>query len=432
MSRLDDLSKIARPAVEKIKNNDFIRVVSHHDADGITACGIICHVLQRRKINFQATIISNLDTSIFNVLDKKETVIFCDMGSGQPDIVNQYDAIVIDHHVPHGEHKNIQINPHLVGIDGASEVSASGTAYAFARAMGDNADLSGLAVSGAIGDKQKMAGCNKDILDEGIRSGAITVQKGLKLGQGSLEKVLEHSIDPYFDFSGNKEETKKFMEELSLSGNIESLSHEDLKRLGSALSLKLLKKSPPDTIDSLFGEIYILEKELIKDVFDFTNTVNSCGKLGKPGLGLSVCLRHMPALESAEAKRFDYSKQILDALHDAVGKIQDMSSIRYIDIKSSDVTGAIASTVIRYVMPDKPLIVLNTEDGKVKVSARGTSTLIKGGLDLSVAIREGARSVGGNGGGHNIASGASIPLGFEKDFLNEVNTIVGRQLSGKV
>ena len=423
---------MARPAAEKIRKEKFLRVVSHHDADGITACGIICLALQRQGIPFQATIVSNLDASVEAVLDPAVPVIFCDMGSGQPDIVNKFDAVILDHHVPNGTHANLVVNPHLAGIDGGSEMSASGVAYAVARELGDNVDLAGLAVSGAIGDKQRMVGPNRDILEEGLKNGVISVQKGLKLGMGPVEKVLEYSIDPYFDFSGKHEVTEKFVRELGIDGNIESLPPEDLKRLGSALSLLLLKKSPPETIDSLFGDVYLLNRELIRDVYDFTNTVNSCGKMGLPGLGLSVCLRYGPALKDAEEKRFEYSGQILEALEAAISHVKEMSHIRYLDICCSDVTGAIASTIIRYVLPDKPIVVLNADGNMIKVSARGTSVLIRQGLDLASAVREGATAVGGNGGGHKIASGAAIPVGCEQQFLEAVNVILGRQLSGQV
>jgi single-stranded-DNA-specific exonuclease len=431
-SRLDELSGIAKPAAEEIKSQRFVRVVSHHDADGITACGIVCHLLQRLRIPFQATIISNLDASISKIVDPKDFVIFCDMGSGQPDIVNGFHAVILDHHIPQEGHSQVHVNPHIIGIDGGSEVSAAGVAYALARIMGNNVDLAGLAVSGAIGDKQKMDGANRDILDEAAKAGVVAAYKGLKLGRGPLEKVLACSTDPYFDFSGRPEETKKFLQELKLQGNIESLSQEDLKKLSSALSLKLLKKSPPDTIDSLLGEAYILNRELIKDVYDFTNTVNSCGKLGAPGLGLSVCLRHGPAVAEAESKRFEYSEQILRALHDAIARIHECGSLRYVEISCPDVTGAIASTIIRYVMPDKPIIVLNSEDGSVKISARGTADLISRGLDLSAAIRESARKAGGSGGGHKIASGGMIPKGSEKAFLESLDAIIGGQLNGQV
>ncbi len=432
MSKLDELSRIAKPAVDKIKAQKFVRVVSHHDADGITACGIICQMLQRLNIPFQATIVSNLDSSIANNVEKGEFVIFCDMGSGQPDIVNQYEAVILDHHMLQEGHTQIHVNPHLIGLDGGSEVSASGVSYSLARLMGNNVDLVGLAISGAIGDKQKMAGVNKDILDEGVKDKFITVHKGLKLGRGPVEQVLTYSIDPYFDFSGKPEESRKFLAELGISGSVESLSHEDLRKLSSALTLKLLKKSPPETIDSLLGDTYILNCELIKDVYDFSNTVNSCGKLGVPGLGLALCLRYEPVITEAESKRFEYSGQILNALSNTISNVRECGSLRYVDICCSDVTGAIASTIIRYVMPDKPIIVLNTEDGNVKISARGTAELIARGLDLSVAIRESAKQAGGNGGGHKIASGGMIPKGKEKEFLTMADAIIGRQLNGQV
>lgn len=96
MSKLDELSETAKPAVDRIKAQKFIRVVSHHDADGITACGIVCQMLRRLKIPFQATIVINLDGSIVDIVEPGQFVIFCDMGSGQPDIVNQFNAVILD------------------------------------------------------------------------------------------------------------------------------------------------------------------------------------------------------------------------------------------------------------------------------------------------------------------------------------------------
>ncbi len=48
-----------------------------------------------------------------------------------------------------------------------------------------------------------------------------------------------------------------------------------------------------------------------------------------------------------------------------------------------------------------------------------------------MALREAAREVGGEGGGHNIASGATVPKGKEEKFLTLVDETVGRQLAPK-
>jgi len=64
------------------------------------------------------------------------------------------------------------------------------------------------------------------------------------------------------------------------------------------------------------------------------------------------------------------------------------------------------------------------------VSSRGTRKLVdKDGLDLSVAMRDAAASVGGVGGGHNIASGATIPLGRDIDFLQALDAIIAKQMN---
>ncbi|MEM4120562.1 MAG: DHH family phosphoesterase [Thermoplasmata archaeon] len=36
--------------------------------------------------------------------------------------------------------------------------------------------------------------------------------------------------------------------------------------------------------------------------------------------------------------------------------------------------------------------------------------------------------MGGNGGGHNIAAGGSIPKGKEEEFVNLLSSIIGKQL----
>jgi nanoRNase/pAp phosphatase (c-di-AMP/oligoRNAs hydrolase) len=50
-------------------------------------------------------------------------------------------------------------------------------------------------------------------------------------------------------------------------------------------------------------------------------------------------------------------------------------------------------------------------------------------VDLAVALRDAAAEVDGNGGGHNIASGATVPKGKEDKFLALVDEGIGRQLA---
>jgi RecJ-like exonuclease len=43
-------------------------------------------------------------------------------------------------------------------------------------------------------------------------------------------------------------------------------------------------------------------------------------------------------------------------------------------------------------------------------------------------VGEAARSVGGDGGGHDVAAGATIPSGTEREFIERADELVGDQL----
>jgi RecJ-like exonuclease len=62
-----------------------------------------------------------------------------------------------------------------------------------------------------------------------------------------------------------------------------------------------------------------------------------------------------------------------------------------------------------------------------RVSSRATFDILARGVDLSVGLREASFAVGGVGGGHAIASGATIPKGKEGEFLQKLNELIGAQ-----
>ena len=169
MKRLD---KAAEAIAKSILHCDSMRVISHNDADGITSAGLICNALLRAGIPFQATLLNRLDESVITGLEGP--VVFCDMGSGKPELISRVkgECFVLDHHRPVGTLNCMHLNPHLFGIDGAFELSAAGTVYSVVRQMGDNADLAGLALVGAMGDRQAMIGANRSILEEAVACGS--------------------------------------------------------------------------------------------------------------------------------------------------------------------------------------------------------------------------------------------------------------------
>lgn len=421
---------------EKIRSYSFVRLISHNDADGLTSAGIMAQALLRENIRFQLTISGQLDESLIEQINESssegELVVFCDMGSGQSELLARLrnDAVVIDHHKPVGKSPATVVNAHDVGIDGATDISASGTSYLVARELGGskNLGLAGLAIAGAIGDKQLFRTANAYILDEALKAGVVSIRKGLKVGDGDLAEVLTYSMEPFLDITGDSEKVTKFLEILGLSGEIEGLSEEGIKKLTSAIALKLAKRASPEAIDAVIGDVFVLEKELVPNVYDFVSIMNTCGKLKMQGLALALCLKDKEAVKEALALSKEHQKELVLDIRANLEKIRKGENIWYISTAEALSTGALASTVVRYVHPELPFICINESEGILKISGRGTRELVAKGLDLSFALREAAGSVGGSGGGHSVASGASIPLGTVDEFLSVVDQIIGEQL----
>jgi single-stranded-DNA-specific exonuclease len=428
------LVALAEKAAKALNNYSFVRVISHNDADGITAGGIISNALLRSNIIFRTTIVSSFNQDVVDSIEsygEGGAVVFCDMGSGQPELVEQIkdDVFIFDHHQVVGDNSaQVHVNPQAVGIDGATLLSASGTAYFVARAMGDNVDLAGLALTGAVGDKQRMDGPNLEILQEARNAGVISVRKGLRIPDGPVDEVLLTLLEPYLDIAGDREATDRLLAELGVSGNIQDMGAEDTRKLASAMALKIAGKAEPAVTQSIVGDVLILDKEVVSNIYSLEWMLNCCGKMDQQALGLALCMRDASVVDEAARISSKYQHTVVEQVKAGEKLIREMDHIRYVALEDASGTGIIAGTMIRYVCPDKPFITLNIVKDIVKVSARGTRRLVNKGLDLGIAMREAAAGVGGQGGGHNVASGASIPPQAIDEFLAAVDRIVGGQL----
>lgn len=433
---IQKLTELAKQVADVISGYSHVRVISHNDADGITSAAIICQALHRSNTQFHSTIVSRLDESIVDMVNsttsKGDLVLFCDMGCGQSDLIKKVsvDVVIIDHHQPFGESPaKAVINPHLVGIDGAIYLSASGTTYMVAQQMSEgNADLAGLAIAGAVGDKQLFESANRYILDEALEKNVVSIKKGLKVGSGNIADVLEYTSEPYLDITGDRKKINEFLDILNIHGEIGTMSADDLKKLTSVIALKLTKNASPEAVDAAIGDTYILNNEIVQNSYDLVAILNSCGKMDKGGLALSLCMKNTSVVDEARALSLDFQRSVVADIKKAEGMLQQGKNMWYINAKNMESTGIIASTIVRYIHPDKPFVAINEVEDIVKVSARGTRALIADGLDLSYALREGAKAVGGSGGGHNIASGAAIPKGKSEEFISIVDDIIGEQL----
>lgn len=445
----DDLEKLSKKAADiilSLPKSTRIRVISHYDADGITAAAIICKALHRAGYDFQATLMRNpFDKGLARVTkEDNELIIFLDMGSGQIETIEKMGckSIIIDHHqfLKKKTLDNVlQINANLCGINGNYEACGSTLVFSVAKSLDSkNIDLAPLAVAGIIGDKQYIGGVrgfNKTIIDEALNNGFVTENVDLKLYGDSLFDALFYSIDPYYsNISGNENEINELLEKLNLKKDvkIEELKDEEKKQLHSLLMLKLIKKGcEKNILDTIIrprykSDMFNCESERLADLLD------SCGKGGNRGLGLSICMGDNQAFNRAVELEKEYKQQILDELLRIEKEgFKEKKSFRYFYSTDSSLGGVIGGIATNFILnKEKPLFSFVKKDDEIHVSCRGNQYLVDKGLDLGLALNEIGKQLDGNGGGHKIAAGAALSSEKEEEFLELIDKFIEKQLKG--
>ena len=443
----DQFAKLCQKASEIILSFPRltkIRVISHYDADGITSAAIICKALYRTGYNFHATLMRNpFDKGLERVSkEENELIIFLDMGSGQIETIEKMGclAIIIDHHqyLKKNTSKNVlQINANLCGINGNYEACGATLSYSLVKALDSkNVDLAPLAISGVTGDKQYIGGIrgfNKTILDEALNNDKIQENIEIKLYGETLFEALKYSIDPYYSgISGNEDEIKKLFKKLNLKKDIkiENLDIDQKKKLQSFLMLKLIKKGcEKNILDTVVRpryktNIFGCESERLADLLD------SCGKGGNRGLGLALCMGDKQSFDEAVEFEKEYKQKILDELLKLEKDgFKEKKSYRYFYSNDSSLGGVIGGIATNFIFDkEKPLLSIVKKDDEIHVSCRGNQYLVQKGLDLGFAMNESAKKFNGHGGGHKIASGATIDSSKEEEFLDMVDEIITKQM----
>ena len=451
------------PAEEIRKKKDLL-VVSHVDADGLTAAAIICTALDRCGLEYRPLFFRQLDESALEEVSDcgADLVIFTDLGSGMIQQICDLglSAVVADHHKPAvcEARPLAHINPHLVGADGANQLSGSGTSFLLARALANaprsNDDLAALAVVGAVGDLQDMAqghlvGINRHILEIGSSAGAVSFSRDIKLfGRQTrpVYKMLQYSQDPYLPgLSGNEDACIAFLKEVGIRLGGEKwrrwidLSQEEKSCMVTAILRKGLRSGLSNVkLERLIGEVYVLlaepEGTELRDASEYSTLLNATARYGHATVGLQVCMGDRDgAFAEAQQLLGQHRSNLVNGLKLVAERgITPMKSIQYFDAGDAildTIVGIVAGMSFQMADRSRPILAFaRTAEGELKVSARGTQDLVRSGLDLADALSRCARAVGGVGGGHNVAAGATIPARAKEEFLALMDSMVSKQL----
>jgi single-stranded-DNA-specific exonuclease len=454
MHRLDKRAEHCADAI--VKAGD-IHVVSHIDADGLTSAAIICTALERAGREYSVEFVRQLDVSILEGIanSNHNLTLFTDLGSGMLDQIKALgiNAVISDHHIPVGDCPT-HLNPHVFNINGAYEISGAGTTFLMARALGNNNDLAGLAVVGAVGDLQhvkqgKLTGINRQIVSLGRKSDILHCQRDLTMfGKQTrpVYKMVQYSSDPYLPgLSGNEDACISFLKGTGLRFQGEGwfkwidLTDEEKKNVVSGLIQYCISAGiPAYKIERLVGEVYTLLRERegteTRDASEYSTLLNATARYDRANTGLAVCMGDREKeYENAIHLLAEHRRNLVEGIN--LVKSQGMVTLdnfQYFDAGSKikdTIVGIVAGMSVSVVgNRNLPVIAFADTDGGVKISGRGNYDLVRKGLNLGVSLNTAAQAVGGVGGGHDIAAGATIPKAAKSEFITYLDQIIGSQL----
>ncbi|MCP3683444.1 MAG: DHH family phosphoesterase [bacterium] len=454
----DGFRKEAAKVADEFRNvekSETIRLVSHLDADGISACSILIKALNRKNRKYSISIVQHLDEEFLEQLAREpyKYLVFTDIGSGQmPLIVEKLKdkrVFILDHHEMHDiTAENVtQLNPHMFGINGSKEISGSGVVYFFAKALDErNSDMAHIAVIGSIGDVQENKGfkpLNNEILELAKKNGKIKQIKGLRVFGAQtkpLHKILEYSTEYYIpDVTGSESSAIQFLQQIGINPKdgkdwkkLIDLDDEELKKLVTGILMKRLNEKNPEDI---IGPVYILcdekKESPLKDAKEFATLLNACGRMNKASLGIGACLNDKKIKEKAVRQLGVYKKELVKALG-WYGKKEGVSKGNgYILINAEDnvrpaIIGTVASIISKSGELSNGTFVLsmarniNSTKASLRISGRNNEA------DLVSIMSEITGRVDGNAGGHMNAAGAIIKTEREEDFIKAAKEILGK------
>jgi RecJ-like exonuclease len=461
---LDETRKAAKRIIEHVRKGNAVSIVSHMDADGISAAGIMGAALSRINAAYRLRIERWFDGKVAeSIAQEKSLTVLTDLGSGYLDVLNEKakgnPLIILDHHQPNGEPDKafLHVNPQLFGFDSARDISGAGIAYLTAKAISEkNLDLACVGIVGALGDMQdknkerRLGGVNRLVVEDAVKSGGLELVTDLLFfGRETrpIHKALAYTTTPFIPgLSGEEDKSLDFLVGQGIKPKIgekwralRDLSQDEKRQLFSALSDHFVSRGlKSDVAMNLLGTVYVLTREEpwtpLRDAREFSLLLNATGRTGKPGLGVAICMGDRgKCLEEANVALNEYRQAITEILRWIEAhpdRVEEMDSIYVLHGGESVDEKMISavSTIIMTNMPNagKPVIAYAAvpSENILKVSARTVDALTSRGFNIGEIMREASEKFSGTGGGHDVAAGAQVPIKNRESFLKYVDELV--------
>jgi RecJ-like exonuclease len=460
MARIEEMAKAIR---DEAGDSSSFLVITHFDADGLGAGAIICKALVRLAAPFHVKIAQGLDEEVVGEASRSsyDVVIFNEIGSGYLDLIGGADfggkrLMIIDHHQTAGDPPvgGIHVNPHDHGFDGSKEISGSGVAFLLSKSIDEsNRDLAPLAVVGALGDMQdggprrSLTSLNEEIAQFAASIGGLEIREDLILyGRETrpIHRALAQTTSPFLPgLTGEEDRCLDLLASAGIKVKEDDkwrvpadLDEGEKQRLLSNIIGHLSSKGMSGELAlELVGKVYSLPMERrwtpLRDGREYASLLNACGRMERPGLGISVCMGDRgSALEEANRTLAEYRRNLAHTLGEIYSNPNRVRVLREVVVILGDglvdegMTGAVSSMLSSSKAFDSKKVVVvstKTKRGEFKISARLLGQSKELGINLGSILKRLSIKYSGQGGGHDVAAGAQVRMDLAEEFLKSLD-----------
>ena len=454
---------------DAIKSNKKILVTTHIDCDGLTSGAIMTKALMRAGAKCTVRTTNEFNNNLIKKMQKENTDfhIITDLGGGFGEELDDFlgdNWMVFDHHeIPDNEIDNERvINSWKFGIDGGVEICAGGMAYLGAVAIDkQNKDLSSIAVVSALGDRQDQGekksflGKNLEIANTAKSLGLVEIDLDLLLvGRETrpLPDALAFTSQPFIEgLTWNRSACLSVLNSAGI--NIKDgarwrvtsdLEQDEKRRIIESMTKFAQGKNATQIMDQLIGFTYTFPNEdkrsFLRDCREFSTMLNSCGRISKSGVGISICMGDRnKMLQEGEKILSEYRSMIRNYMNILsnerwrINSSKDYVLVNAEGLVPETMTGTITSLIAGTPKNSGKIVILRTDGAEetIKFSSR-KSMDCKSEINLSELMRVGAMKFNGVGGGHNAAAGAKITKDKLDEFLDYIEENVGQMHSKNI
>ena len=457
----DALKHFCEKLRTSVEGGNEVAIITHLDADGIIAGSIMAMAFRRMGARYSVRAVSDMNSSVVENMkaDGRDFYVITDLGGGWASNLRKAlddKWVIIDHHEITEEEILTDddgqiLNPWKFGIDGGRDVSAGGMAYMVASTLDlKNRDLSAIAVVSAVadtqdqGDKRSFFGLNAEILKTAQSLGLVSVDLDIILTGRETRpphEALAYTLFHYIDgLTWNREACYLLLKNagIKLKDNggrwrvLAEFSQEEKSAIVEAVA-KFVGSSDKRVfdilLDDLIGYAYTLAREdkrsLLRDSREFSTMLNACGRIGRAGVGIAVCMGDRnTALSAGEEIMSTYQMTLrnnISTIFSEKWRLADDGKTTFVNgdgILEEAMLGAVSSLLSRSPSLRGRLLFVRTltKDGTYKFSSRKCLDC-KSQANLGVIMRQCSKALNGAGSGHSAAAGCSIPSSALEDFI---------------